>query len=28
LPAILADKQILWCNRIRGHGASPWPFSA
>jgi hypothetical protein len=27
LPAILAGKQILWRNRIRNHGASPWPFS-
>ena len=27
LPAILAGKQILRRNRIRGHGESPWPFS-
>jgi hypothetical protein len=27
LPAILASKQILRCNRIRGHGDPPWPFS-
>lgn len=27
LPAILADKQILRLNRIRGHGESPWLFS-
>jgi hypothetical protein len=27
LPAILAGKQILRRNRIRGHGESPWLFS-
>jgi hypothetical protein len=27
LPAILAGKQILRRNRIRGHDESPWLFS-
>jgi hypothetical protein len=27
LPAVLAGKQILRPNRIRGHDGSPWPFS-